>query len=113
MEEFKKILSESKDELAKLSKSNPKELSSFMEFIHQAEKGSAIDEKTKELIAIACAVVLRCDSCIAFHVESAINAKATKEEILEAGIVAVLMGGGPALMYLCHLNRAIDEFIKL
>jgi AhpD family alkylhydroperoxidase len=112
VEEFKKILSESKDELAKLSKSNPKEMSSFMEFIHQAEKGGAINEKTKELIAIACAVVLKCDPCIAFHVQSAIKAKATKEEILDAGMVAVVMGGGPALMYLCHLNKAIDEFIK-
>ena len=112
MKEFKKILNESKEELAKLSKSNPKEISSFMEFIHQAEKKGAIDEKAKELIAVACAVVLRCDPCIAFHVESALKAKATKEEILEAGMVAVLMGGGPALMYLCNLNKAIDEFIK-
>ena len=112
MEEFKMVLDDSKEELAKLSKSNPKELSSFMEFMRQIEKKGAIDEKAKELIAIACAVVLRCDSCIAFHVESALRANATKDEILEAGMVAVLMGGGPALMYLCHLNKAVDEFIK-
>lgn len=112
MERYKTMLNESKEELEKLSKSNPSVLIAFQKFIQESSKEGAINTKTKELIAIACALVLKCDSCIAFHVEAAAKAKATKEEILEAGWVAVLMGGGPALMYLCHLNKAIDEFIN-
>jgi alkylhydroperoxidase/carboxymuconolactone decarboxylase family protein YurZ len=42
----------------------------------------------------------------------ALDAGATEEEILEAGMVSVLMDGSPALMHLIPLKKAIDEFKK-
>ena len=45
--------------------------------------------KTRELIALAVAVTLRCDGGITVHTESAIKNGATREEIVEAlGVAA-------------------------
>ncbi|NIP24058.1 MAG: carboxymuconolactone decarboxylase family protein, partial [Phycisphaerae bacterium] len=38
--------------------------------------------------------------CIAAHVKKCIDAGATKEQILEAASVAVMMNGGPAYMHI-------------
>ena len=51
--------------------------------------------KTRELIALAVAVTLRCDGCIAVHTEAAIKNGATKEEIAEVLGVATAVSAGP------------------
>jgi len=38
------------------------------------------------------------------------KAGASKEEILEAATVAILMGGGPALTYIAEVRKALEEF---
>ena len=53
----------------------------------------------------------QCQWCIAFHVKHASAAGATRDQIAEAGFMAVLMHGGPALMYLVPLFKALDEFL--
>ncbi len=50
---------------------------------------SALDLKTKELIAIGCSLVAKCDGCIQGHVRKALEIGATKEEISDAIAVAV------------------------
>ena len=65
--------------------------------------------KTKELLALGIAVHAGCDFCIAQHVEKCLKAGATEEEIAEACGVAILMGGGPAVMYSSVAMNMIDE----
>lgn len=45
----------------------PKVLKSFSAMRRAALETRALDTKTKELIELAIAVVIRCDDCIAFH----------------------------------------------
>jgi AhpD family alkylhydroperoxidase len=79
--------------------------------LHRAAAGSGVlDTKAKELIALAIGVSLRCDSCISFHTHDALGAGATKEEILEVLSVAVMMGGGPSVMYATHVVEAVEQF---
>ena len=59
----------------------------------------ALSVKTKEFVALGIAINSGCDFCIAQHVEKCLKAGATEEEIAEACGVAILMGGGPAVMY--------------
>ena len=66
-----------------------------------------LDGKTRELIAIAVAISLRCDGCIAVHVDAARKHGATKEEIAEALGVAVSINAGAAVVY---STRALDDF---
>jgi len=65
--------------------------------------------KTKELLAVGIAVHAGCDFCIAQHVENCLKAGATEEEIAEACGVAILMGGGPAVMYSSMVMNMVEE----
>lgn len=79
--------------------------------LHQAAcENGALDGKTKELIALGIAVAARCDGCIAFHTHDVLEAGASREEIVETLSVAILMGGGPSVMYATHVIDAMDQF---
>ena len=67
-----------------------------------------LGEKTRQLISLAVAVTTRCDGCIVFHTDAALNAGATKEEIAEALGVAVSMNAGAALIYSSRVLDAVE-----
>ncbi len=96
---------------ARLQKEYPTETRAFLGFLQKAEAGRALDLRVKELINVGLAVAAQCEWCIAFHVEQAANAGATRDEIVEAGFMAVIMHGGPAYMYMTPLFDALDEFL--
>ncbi|NLA52061.1 MAG: carboxymuconolactone decarboxylase family protein [Alcaligenaceae bacterium] len=75
-----------------------------------ASKDGVLDQKTKELIAVALGIAARCDDCIAFHIQAAIRLGMTMEELQEVIGMAVMMGGGPSLMYGSHAIAAFKEF---
>ena len=82
----------------------------FAGFAHEAAKEGALPEKYKEILGVALAVAEHCPFCIAIHAKTAIEAGATRQEIMEAGFMAVLMGGGPSMAYLRYVIDACDEF---
>jgi AhpD family alkylhydroperoxidase len=82
----------------------------FGDFHQAAFADGALDKKTKELIALAIAVIERCDGCIASHAEGAARAGASREEAAEAIGVAFLMNGGPATIYGPRAYQAFCEF---
>lgn len=71
---------------------------------------SALDTKTKELIALAIGVATRCDACIAFHAEAAVRNGATRAEVMETMGMAIYMGAGPSVMYAAQAVEAYDQF---
>ena len=84
------------------------------EALHQtAGATGALERKIKELMALAISVTHGCDDCIAHHVHDAMEAGATREEFADTLGVAVLMGGGPAMIYASHAIEAIDQFFAL
>ena len=79
--------------------------------LHEAAlKPGALDTKTKELIALGIAITVRCDGCITFHVHDSLQAGASKEEIAETVSVAILMGGGPSVVYGIEAMQALSQF---
>jgi AhpD family alkylhydroperoxidase len=66
-----------------------------------------LDEKTRELIALAVAITLRCDGCITVHSAAARERGATREEIAAVLGVAVSVNAGAAVVY---STRALDAF---
>ena len=50
---------------------------------------TALDLKTKELVAIGCSLVARCEGCLEGHIKKALEVGATKQEISDAIVVAV------------------------
>jgi alkylhydroperoxidase/carboxymuconolactone decarboxylase family protein YurZ len=47
--------------------------------------------------------------CIGYHVQGAIKAGATREDVADTISVAVMMGGGPAYMYGVKALEAYDQ----
>ena len=89
---------------------SPEVMKSFSAMAAAATAGGALDEKTKELIAMAIGVANRCDACLGFHAKALVRLGATPEEFREMLGVAVYMGGGPSLMYAANAMAAYEEF---
>ncbi len=53
---------------------------------------TTLDSKTKELIAIGCSLVAKCEGCARGHIKKALELGASKEEISDAIVVAVGIG---------------------
>jgi AhpD family alkylhydroperoxidase len=70
-------------------------------------KTGQLDPKTRELIALAVAVSLRCDGCITVHADAARKLGVTEEEMAEALGVAVSINAGAALVF---STRTLDAF---
>ena len=68
----------------------------------------SISVMQKELIALGIGVAQRCSPCIRMHVKKCLEAGATKDQILEAAGVAVMMGGGPTFMYTHEVIDALE-----
>jgi len=65
----------------------------------------ALDIKTKEIVGLACSLVLRCDDCVKYHLGKCHEMKMTKAEIMEACSIANLIGG---TIVIPHLRRAVE-----
>ncbi len=70
----------------------------------------ALDEKTKQLIAVAVAHTTQCPYCIRGHSKQAARAGATESEIMEAVWVAAEMRSGGAV---AHSTIALDALHQL
>ncbi len=110
MGEMREAMRDVKRALGELGKQVPGEAKAFSGFMDAVLKEGRLDLKTKELIALATALTARCKYCIGIHTEKALAAGATPGELWEVAMVAVMMGGGPALTYVAELQKALQEF---
>ena len=93
-----------------LRKDIPDLMKGFSAMAQGACAPGALDEKTKELVAMGIAIALRCDGCIGFHTKALIKLGATRAEFEEMLGVAIYMGGGPSLMYAAQAMHAWEQF---
>ena len=96
---------EIKEFMGKMGEESPEQMKAFHNFMSEVEKDGEISGKMKHLIALGIGVAKRCEKCIVFHTQGALDAGASKQEVKEALWVSVLMDGGPALMY---TKKAMD-----
>lgn len=96
-----------------LSETNPENAEAFMNLLGTTYEPGALDLKQKELMSVAIGCYNRCEYCIVYHVYKALEAGATREEIIESSMVAVAFGAGPSMAYSVTLMKeSIDEFEK-
>ena len=107
---YPKYFKEVQTRMSNLKKELPNPMSGFAQLHQAATAEGALNPKDKELIALGIAITVRCNGCIAFHIHDAIKAGATREEILETIGVAILMGGGPAMIYGTEALEAMNQF---
>ena len=96
--------------LREMRQGAPEVMKAFAGIAQAALKKNALDTKTKELIALAIGVAVRCDDCIAFHAKAAAEQGATSDEIHETLGMAIYMGAGPSVMYAAHALEAYQQF---
>ena len=96
--------------LTRLGQELPGPMSGFGRLHRKATADGALASSVKEMMALAISIVVGCEGCIAYHVHDAIEAGASREELLETIGVAVLMGGGPGSIYTAHALEAVDQF---
>ena len=70
-----------------------------------AFKKGHLPVKTKELMGLVASAVLRCDDCVAYHLETCYKEGVSKEEIMETLSIATLIGG---TIVIPHLRKAYE-----
>ncbi|MAB01947.1 MAG: carboxymuconolactone decarboxylase [Rhodobacteraceae bacterium] len=107
---WQNFLNNTMKSFSNLSKEIPETFKGFETMGKEAKKNGALDEKTKEFIALGIAISTKCESCIGFHTKSLVRLKATREEFTEALAMCSYMGGGPSITYSAKALEAFDEF---
>ena len=98
--EVKKFFEAYRNDVAKMKEQTPDLVNAFGGLFSKVMKDGALSVKEKELIALGIGVTQRCAPCIRLHIQKSLEAGATKEQVLEAAAVAVVMGGGPAYTHI-------------
>jgi len=106
---FPDLLKDLNVDIAELRNAAPGPMKAFTGLAQEALKPGTLEVKTRELMAVAIAVAIRCEGCIGFHVKAAIRAGASREELAETVAMAIYMGAGPAMIYGAETLRAFDE----
>jgi len=84
----------------------------YTAFRQAVYRDGALNLKTKRLIALACGLQSNCTRCIQGQTRDAISAGATKDEILEAVSVAVVMGGTAVSAETWRVVKVLEELGK-
>src|SRR5215510_8234140 len=95
--------------LGEIGKLSPDTIKGYVGLGGAGAKTGHLDAKTRELIALAVAITLRCDGCISVHTAAAKKLGATKDEIAEALGVGISVNAGAALVYSTRTLDAFDE----
>lgn len=96
--------------LAQLGQEMPGPMSGFARLHKKAMEDGALSRKAKEMMALSISIVVGCEGCIAYHAHDAVEAGATRAELLETVSIGLLMGGGPGSVYATHALDAIEQF---
>lgn len=110
MESYSERLAELREPTRQLRHAVPEAWSGFLALHEGAMAEGTVPTSTKEVVALAIAVVKRCEGCIAYHAKAAARAGATWEEVAEILAVALLMDGGTASVYAPKAWAAYSEF---
>lgn len=110
LEDWEKMVKDFTAGMKPLRDGAPDVMAGFSAMAKAATANGALDTKTKELIALAIGVAVRCNPCIAFHAKAAVRAGASRDEVMETLAMAVYMGAGPSVMYATQALEAVETF---
>ncbi len=77
----------------------------FFRLDGQAYEDGALPARTKELLGLVASMVLRCDDCIAYHVDRCVQMGVSDEELWESFDIALIVGGS---IVIPHLRRGVE-----
>lgn len=99
------------DRLTQFGREMPGPMSGFARLHKKAVEDGTLSAKVKEMMALAVSIAVGCEGCITYHTHDAIQAGATRAELLETIGVGVMMAGGPGTIYAAHALDAVEQFL--
>jgi AhpD family alkylhydroperoxidase len=84
-------------------------MAAYSTFRKQVYQDGALSSKVKRLIALAAGLQAGCTRCVQGQTRDALSAGATKEEIMEAVAVAVVMGGTAVSAETWRVVKVLEE----
>ena len=84
-------------------------LKRFLRLDSATYEDGALDARTKELLGLVASAVLRCNDCIDYHLEQCVQAGFTREQLVDAMNVALVVGGSIVIPHARHAMLSIDE----
>lgn len=107
--EPKKRLDEFKKLMVDIRKAIPDDYAAFINEKQHLIKGGLIDEKTKWLLLLIASLSQKCPVCVPRAVEHCLEAGWSREELLEASMVAVLVGGSSVMTFVTLVEKTIKQ----
>ena len=112
MENQLELLDDIRECTTKFKQELPETMAAHDAFRDEVYKDGALSHKVKRLIALGIALRAGCTACIMYQTKLAVEAGATKAEVLEAVSVAVAMGGTPAIGWSWRVVKILEELGK-
>lgn len=105
LEQFRKEREEANEKIFDLDHLGIKR---FFNLDSNTYKEGALPVQTKELLGLVASTVLRCNDCIDYHLEQCAKSGSTKEEIVEALNIALVVGGSIVIPHLRHAIETLE-----
>lgn len=81
----------------------------FKDFLGAASAPHNLDAYTKQAIAIALSVAMRCEPCLKMHLKKAREKGFSQDEIDEAAWLGIGFAGSPAMVFYEQIKSALDQ----
>ncbi|RPF55841.1 carboxymuconolactone decarboxylase family protein [Aquisalibacillus elongatus] len=94
---FDQSILDYKEGLNHLKEKLPKVTEGYFDFTESCFEEGALDQKTKQLLALAISIYAQDEYCIIYHSKGAAEHQATEDEIMETVAVTAALGGGAAM----------------
>ncbi len=95
-----------------LLKEDHRDLKRFFALDSAAYRDGALDGKTKELLGLVASTVLRCNDCIAYHADQCVEVGWTRDELLDALNVALVVGGSITIPHIRTVWEVVDQLFE-
>jgi AhpD family alkylhydroperoxidase len=86
-----------KEGLGQFEEKMPEIARSYMDFTGACFAPGALDQKTKQLVALGIGIYSQDEYCMVYHTQEALHHGASEEEILEVVGVCAAFGGGATM----------------
>ena len=93
----------------KILSSGNKQINRFFAIDAQAYAEGAIPVPMKELMGLVGSMVLRCNDCIFYHLDRSVTEGCTREQIVEAMNIALVIGGSIVIPHLRYAFDVLDQ----
>ena len=77
-----------------------------------AYREGALPARTKELLGLVGSLVLRCDDCVFYHLDRCVTEGVSREEILEALEIGLVIGGSIVIPHLRRAFQVLEELLE-